>query len=157
MNKLKVIGILLLISTSLIGQDYKPYRNEVNSDGFNNKYQQDNSADGFFDNYVNLYNGDPNEGSMKKNKEIKEQQQKLLREKEAILNSLDSMSIENKKEEMRISDMKAKVAKENAIKGNRPGSSYNSRPAQQNSRSSQRNDNYDVVYEYERKIVRRPN
>ena len=171
MNKLILAGILLLITTSLIGQDYKPYTQTKDGDydeqGNNfKKFKDENSADGFFDNYVNGYEGDPNAASMKKNKEIRLQQEKLLKEKEAILNSLDSLSIASQKEELKISDLKAKVAKENAIKGNRQGSSYNNTnnyvPSQQNNRSlqnksPQQNDNYDVLYEYERKVVRRPN
>lgn len=175
MKILNIICLLLLSSVYLIGQDYKPYKKEVdNSQGEykgytrqndSNSDSQGNSADGFFDNYLNAYDGDPNVALMKQNEQIYEEKKKLLREKEAILISLDSIEYANKKEEEKLFDLKSKAETEKVKKGNYQGYQNNSsnrnnnQQSQNNSSNSYsrtKDDNANIIYEYERKVVRRP-
>ena len=139
MKIFNLIGIFFLTFTCLIAQDYKPYKSGMNNGS--KATEQDNTADGFFDNYVNLYDGDPNVAIVEKNKEVKQEQEKLLREKEAILMTLDSLANATNKEERKINNLKNEVAKENTVK---------KKPS---NRSTSQGDDYEIVYE--RKIVRR--
>lgn len=140
MKIFNLVGIFFLTFTSLMAQDYKPYKSGGSKDS-DKVTNQDNSADGFFDNYVNLYNGDPNVAIIEKNKETKLEQEKLLKEKEAILMTLDSLAIATNKEERKISNLKNEIAKESTV---------TKRPSK---RSKPQDDDYEIVYE--RKIVRR--
>lgn len=177
MKILNIACLFILTPVYLVGQDYKPYKKDNSSNQANyqeyskqtetGKNFQGNSADGFFDNYVNQYNGDPNVEIMKKNDQINAEKKKLLLEKEAILISLDSIENANLKAEEKLFDLKTKVESKKMNNANYKGyqnsssnntnnqRSQNNTPSSPNTYSKVKDNNSNIIYEYERKVVRR--
>lgn len=149
--------LLLFVLDQITAQnsDYKPYRGNEDKQF----EQRGSSSDGFFDNYLNTYKGDPNEGKLKKNQEKKTE---YLTEAEKILNQLDSLERANKIDREKIKKTESVVdIRQNGHTLFKTVKTEVVTPEEQKKESTKeqpitpQNLDYHYLYEYERRVYKK--